>query len=270
MTTPETLAPAIQPETNVQALRPEAKAPEHTEIAGANDLAERPEAKAPEHMETAVAADGTRPPGKPPESFVPQMPAPPKIPQPFQAITANDDFIQDNDGTLKAAEQHLASYIGDKISAGLAKGLVLNLVEEPSETMAGLKLSFQGPNLTGNKGILLGRQLIAALQAHPQFAPLFENETTTPRFAKPLEADKADMVDVHIAGLDFDQYTQLLRGLAQQPALSAPPIQEQMKVKDTTETEAKMIAEAANANISLPAETIGRVAEAPKLAVGQN
>lgn len=211
-TAPETTDHALVSETtgpdgkvrhqNEQGVRAPVAAPE-ADVAQA-----RPEPKSPE---SGLVAEAETP-------LVPPPVALPKVP-PQAAVTHVD-----NDNGVKAplvveedvrerAEKELASFVGQKIDPALTNGLVLTLKENPNHGKDGIELCFQGPRLTTNSG-LLGEQVIAALEHHPVFAPLFASEQTRPHSMKPTEAGKEDMMHIHVNHLSAEQYSSIIHALS--------------------------------------------------------
>jgi hypothetical protein len=246
------------------------------ESADKADAASRPEIPKPEALAAAH------------EAVLPQPLPTPKIPpQQVATPTAQNDNLVIDEETLKGAEQKLAEYIGTRISPALTDGLVLTLLEDPAHGKAGIKLCLQGSKVSTNSA-LLGEQVLAALQSHEVFAPLAAHKETAPHVAKPHEADKQDMVHVHVGNLTTTQYAELLHNLAgtekvkptpttaavEETASLVPPATEQLPTLDVVAPAAAndaalgLVKETPSTNVQTPVAALERVAEAPHRAVG--
>lgn len=129
-----------------------------------------------------------------------------------------------SDETFKLAEQQLATYIGGKIDPKLTDGLILTLKESPKNGTDGIELCFQGPALIANSG-LLAEQVIKALHEHPVLRDVVADEKSKPHAEKPTEADKIDMMHIHIGHLSTHRYSTLVQHLAVPPVVAETPAQ---------------------------------------------
>lgn len=135
-------------------------------------------------------------------------------------VAVNDNLVITNE-LRDAANQKLADFIADKISAGVIDpSLRIKLVEDVNHGHAGIKICLSGDKLEGNHA-LLGKQIEQALQQHPVFAPFYKHENTRPHFRD--EPDKPNMVHVHIPNLTLEQYHGVFEALVNE-TLVAPVV----------------------------------------------
>lgn len=282
---------SAQPTTQTHQPEIEAEAP----VAHAEALAARPIVQAPEEsaqaeppVQTETAIDDKRDLVKPPEQQhqpAEVLPAPTTLPEPkpVQHVTpavapANDDVHVITPADMEAAEAALATAIGKHLAADeklkpLAAGLFLRLSESIENGKGGVQLCLKGDNVQNNS-TMLGNEVKKMLYEHPAFRPLLDKDSK-PFVMKPTEADKADMVHVHIPNLTQGQYTQLIYTLGGKTEAPVVPNNEAavQARKPSAESAAGMQVEAHNDNpvptLAIPAQLEGQLAAAPQQAVGK-
>lgn len=176
--------------------------------------------------EVSSAAANVMPTQKPAKKLPIQSAIPPAA---NDTLTREANTLQPVDKELLTkAEEKLAVYIGIKangdhreITPELTEGMKLTLKEHMNGQHDGLELCFQAPMLTTASGSF-GEQIIAVLEKHPSFADLFANEKTRPRFIKPPEEGKQDMLHVHVNHLSAAQYIALVNSISETVAMPTP------------------------------------------------